>query len=139
MSTPYYGRLASVIDTQNMMQLSFLPYTSRASATTTGNVTFLDGNGNPRGGGLHYPGARTLHTLVVTITGGTSPSFSLTVGGSDDNVNFYSLTPQGGSSPTIGAAGVFIFEGSFKSLQLNVSAISGGPTLSFTMTSAKSA
>ena len=96
-------------------------------AQTTGVQAATGEGGQPRPGGLHYPGARSLHT--VTLTG----TFSATaqVEGSQDNVTFFPLAPTAvpsgtASGASLTAAGVYVYQGSYRSIRLNVTAYTSG-------------
>ena len=97
-----------------------------SGAQATGVQVATDTAGNVRPGGLHYPGARALHTLTIEGT------FSATVQleGSQDNATFFPLAPTvlagTASGAAITAPGVYTVTGSFRSLRLNVTAYTSG-------------
>ncbi len=106
-------------------------------ATGTGVQSATGEGGEPRPGGLHYPGARTLHTVNLAGT------FSATaqVEGSQDNQTFSALTPTfilagTASGASLTAAGVYAYQGSYRSLRLNITAYTSG-ALSSDIESAK--
>ena len=101
--------------------------TLATAAAAVGVQSATGESGEPRPGGLHYPGARSLHT--VTLTG----TFSATaqVEGSQDNQTFFALTPTAvpagtNSTASLTAEGVYVYQGAYRSLRLNITAYTSG-------------
>ena len=121
-------RGVNILDMQARMTQSYV--TKRANlgtAAATGILTATQDDGMPLAGGLYYPGDRTLHTVTVQGT------FDATVAiqGSRDNLNWQTLTPTtvpAGADTTgsITAPGVFVYQGSYRSLRAQCTAYTSG-------------
>lgn len=125
MSVP---RGVNILDMQARMAQSYV--TKRANLGTATAVAVLvatQDDGMPLPGNLYYPGDRSLHTVTVQGT------FDATVEiqGSRDNVNWQTLTPTTvpagtDSSGSITAPGVFVYQGSYRSLRAQCTAYTSG-------------
>lgn len=100
---------------------------SNVSAAVPTQAT--DESGRPLPGGLHYPGARTMHTLDLEAAGWSG---DCQLEGSQDNVNWRPLVPAATASGTapatasLTATGVYIYYGAFNALRLNVTTQTSG-------------
>ncbi len=125
MSVP---RGVNILDMQARMTQSYV--TKRANlgtASAVGTLVATQDDGYPLSGNLYYPGDRTWHTVTVEGT------FDATVAiqGSRDNINWQTLTPTtipagSDSSGAITAPGVFVYQGSYRSLRAVCTAYTSG-------------
>ncbi len=123
-------RGANISDMNARMAASYAPRRGQATVTGTGIAAVTDPTtGNPLPGGLFYPGDRSIQMVQVQGTF----SATITIEGSQDNVNFQVLAPDiavaGSGNDNLGAitgAGVYRYLGNYRSLRVNCTAYTSG-------------